>query len=517
MTARAQMATPPKELELKFTAPIPVIAQLSQSDLVSALARGEGRWERSAYEYWDTPERDLASASLSLRKGYESFGVFQTIKRSHDGVTSRDEWVAPLTEETVFPAPTGEGDVDGIVNPCRDQLAIELSIDVDRWTARFPFKNSLLELNADLCKARRNAVDAQASFAEAELELIRGEAADLFSAGRLLLANIDLRLASQSKLDRAAAATSGAMNALPSRRKLAITDGETPSLLLARSLGASAERIIRLQSVIVEERNPAGVHQMRVELRRLRSIVRIFRRACAGQKLRLLAEKARAAARILGATRDWDVFVGETMPRAATSGYASDGFKEIAANAGALRAAKWIDAIAFVDSEAFRQFTLEALACAHLTDWRTSELDETPIADFARAALNKAWKKVLREGRDLAAAPPAARHPLRIELKKLRYSVQLFRTLYDKDRRRDYMSAMSGLQDRFGAINDAVVAQQLADEAVANSGAAAMRAAGFISGFYAARAEAAAKEIDGAWLMFSQMTPFWRDEWNADS
>ena len=102
-------------------------------------------------------------------------------------------------------------------------------------------------------------------------------------------------------------------------------------------------------------------------------------------------------------------------------------------------------------------------------------------------------------------------HELRIALKKLRYPVQMFRSLYPKDRRKDYMAALSALQEDFGAINDAVVAQKLAERISAGNGDDAMRAAGFVSGYKAAEAKAAADAIREKWPEFKAMTPFWRE------
>jgi len=55
-----------------------------------------------------------------------------------------------------------------------------------------------------------------------------------------------------------------------------------------------------------------------------------------------------------------------------------------------------------------------------------------------------------------------------------------------------------------------VTAQRLADAAAASGGEDLMRAAGFVSGYRAAEAQNAAKEIDAALSAFEKMDPFWR-------
>ena len=73
------------------------------------------------------------------------------------------------------------------------------------------------------------------------------------------------------------------------------------------------------------------------------------------------------------------------------------------------------------------------------------------------------------------------------------------------------MARLSVLQDRFGAVNDAVVAQRLASIAAQEQGGAAIRAAGFVCGYHAAYANVAVREIAPLWREFSQLQPFWRN------
>ena len=87
----------------------------------------------------------------------------------------------------------------------------------------------------------------------------------------------------------------------------------------------------------------------------------------------------------------------------------------------------------------------------------------------------------------------------------------MFRSLYPKETRQSYMAAMSWLQDSFGHINDATLAQSLADDAATGEGGGAMRAAGFIAGYKAAQAQAAAQKLEEDWAAFEAMVPFWRE------
>lgn len=508
-----------QELEIKFTGAASALSALPSSAFMDALTRGEGAWERLETRYYDTPEGDLAASGLSLRLRAAGGDLVQTVKRKGSaGIVDREEWECLLDTGDTFPALTGVCDVDVALSTLANRLRPELRIDVDRWACEFPFRDSRLEIAVDLGVSQAAAVEsapAPAMVGEVELELIEGSPKDLFAAAKLLLVNAPLRLSARSKLDAAKAAAAGIGVEIPPRRKIDSSPEDTAGDLLQRALIAVIERMIDIQPAITEARAVEGVHQMRVELRRFRAIERVFRRSLGDETLSQLAGRAKIFARALGPARDWDVFLTETLPAAASHDYAPEGFAALKTRAHGFRAEAWGRAVAIIGDLSFSTFLLDLLQTAHAAPWMRFDAGEAlakPVELYARKALDRTWRKTRKTAREMDPDNLAARHPLRIALKKQRYAVQIFRALYAKERRKTYMAAMSALQEAFGAVNDAVVAQGLANEAAAGEGETAMRAAGFICGFHAARAEAAAKEIDAAWVAFEEMTPFWRPE-----
>ena len=61
-------------------------------------------------------------------------------------------------------------------------------------------------------------------------------------------------------------------------------------------------------------RNPEGIHQLRVSLRRLRSALDLMRSVGSLSKLASLRSEARWLAQNVSAARDWDIFQTETLP-----------------------------------------------------------------------------------------------------------------------------------------------------------------------------------------------------------
>lgn len=518
------MSADGKELEIKFAGGGAELTALPGSAFMDALTRGEGAWERLETRYYDTPESDLAARGISLRRRAVGGKDLQTVKRKGaEGVVSRDEWERLIEPGAPFPALTGACDVDILLTTLAERLRPTVEMDVDRWACKFPFRDSVLEIAVDVgsSKVTGEAGEGAPCFlGEAELELVSGEAKDLFAAAKLVLTNTGLRLNALSKLDAAkAAAIPGGGAAIPARPSFRFGDEDSADDVLRQALAAIAERMIGIQPAILDARAVEGVHQMRVELRRFRAIERVFRRAVGEDRtLSLLAGRAKMTARALGGARDWDVFIGETLPFAARHDYAPEGFAALKSRAHALRAEAWARASAVIGDPDFSQFLLDLLEAAHTAPWARGGEGEALARSanaFARKALDRAARKTRKTARDMDPDSLAARHPLRIALKKQRYAVQLFRSLYPKDRRKPYMATMSALQEAFGVVNDAVVAQGLAEEAAAQGGPQAMRAAGFIGGYHAARAEAAVTEIDAAWGRFEAMTPFWRAQEGA--
>lgn len=466
------MALENKDLEIRFSGPMPVLSALPESAFLRALIPAGGRWEHLE-EAGCGPAENLSAAGRGLNQREGLAGTVQ------------------LTNSI----PPG-----GIAA-------------IDRWHAEFKFKTSLLEITVDLGTVSLGPEAGrqyEGPICEVRLGHTSGAPADLFLAARLLLDNAPLRLSALSMRDATALIVSGRQFATPRFPPFSAWASDSADAILQRALITSAQRIIRLQTLILDARAPGGVHKMRVELRRLRSVEQVFRRAAKCPPLHRLAQKARGIARALGPARDWDVFLDQTLPAIAENRYAVDGLARLKASAHAYRAMAWADASAQIADPEFSYFALDLLATAHLQPWRTNELD-LPAQNFGANALDCAVRNTCKVARGINSADPASFHALRLALKKMRYGVQLFRGIYPKAVRKPYMRAMAALQDASGVLNDAIVAQKLANKAAAGEGPQAMRAAGFICGYYAARAEAAAKEIDGAWAMFEKNQPFWRN------
>ena len=508
------MAKQNRELELKLTGSASLLGTLPGSPFLSALIRGNGQWSRLASTYYDTPTGALKAAGISLRRREEGGKLIQTVKSiSNKGVMSRREWETAVSAGDPRPAVTGKGAIDVLLDQAAQSLRPVSEIVVDRWQAEFQYQTSLIEVSIDQGRASaQSPLGAMVSgpIAEIELELLEGNLADLFVAARMFLDRGGLRLHLTPKQEQATLIANGRAYSVPGRQSFIASTSDTAGDVLRAALIKCAERIIELQPSIVEGRAPEGIHQMRVELRRFRAVERAFRNATRCPNLMRLAERAKSIGRALGQARDWDVFLDETVAGIPQQNGAVAGFARLKSEANAARAEAWSVAARQIGEREFAVFSLDLLSAAHLGRWQSEAL-KRPVRGYAKRALDRSLKKTRKIARQVNPNDLATLHPMRIALKKLRYAVQLFRGAYPKEERRSYMAAMASLQDLLGAVNDAVVAQKLADGAAEGLGKEAMRAAGFVCGFYAARGDDAAAKIDAAWALFEKTRPFWRD------
>jgi len=130
----------------------------------------------------------------------------------------------------------------------------------------------------------------------------------------------------------------------------------------------------------------------------------------------------------------------------------------------------------------------------------------SPLDKWARRALRKGHRLIVRGARDFARLPPAQRHALRIAIKRQRYAAEFFQTLFAGKRQDRYLAALRDAQDSLGRSNDAHIAWGLltAGQVVAGP------MGDFVLGWLAAK-QADAANGEGATQMraFLKLKPYW--------
>jgi len=252
------------------------------------------------------------------------------------------------------------------------------------------------------------------------------------------------------------------------------------------------------------------VHQMRVAMRRLRSIIGVFRDVVGCPEVEELAQALRPLGAVLGPARDWDVFLAGTGRDIARAFPDEAAVATLIAAAEARRTGAYADLAAWLNGPDLRLLGLRVAVLAQTRPWEAAvpEPAAEDLAQFGADLLARRLRRVLKQGEHLGKLPEAALHELRLKAKRLRYAAELFAPLHPGRTSRRFLRRLSALQEALGLLNDGVVAAGLMHE-LADAGGDGL-AGGMVRGFVAARASGARARITRAWRRLRKAAPFWK-------
>ena len=246
------------------------------------------------------------------------------------------------------------------------------------------------------------------------------------------------------------------------------------SPLGAKQSSAEAFQLLAHQGMQMWQTNLLGtltsqdhefVHQFRVSLRRLNSLIKVFKPALPGHYHALWTKRVKALSQITGDVRDLEVMrsgIVEPMLR-------SDDQQILTHAKAALGALEDVKQKALVQLQQLRYGDPVLLFARDLQDLDTADFPKN-LPRFAEKQLTGLHRNaVSRLTKTLKGPTPERAHRFRIALKHLRYSCEFFAPLFDNDEMVEYGKAIAGLQDAFGFINDFHVALSRMQEWVAQA------------------------------------------------
>lgn len=297
---------------------------------------------------------------------------------------------------------------------------------------------------------------------ELELELKEGAPKELHDLATTLRDEAGLLPARLTKFERGLQ-TSGLAGADKPCMPADSSRAHEPLLLLAYDyLGSLLLALKEHQPVAWEGVDPEGVHQMRVAIRRTRSLLRAFREMFPADVIAPLNSELRWLANTLGSVRDADVY-GEAfrdykdLLSLKDSG-ALEGYEQYLDEAAEEARRRLIDALASDRYEAliamWEQFIETGPSIAYLR-----RFGGVSVAEGAELHINRMLKKILRRGRRIGKdSPPESLHRLRIDGKRLRYLLEFFGNA-NPEQWRPLTKATKQLQNLLGEYQDACVAR----------------------------------------------------------
>ena len=430
-----------------------LLDESSSKQLVSRLKalklpRGAARRTTLRNIYLDTPDHALNKAEIALRLRREGRRWLQVA----EGRGSRTD-AAPGAADQEVPAPGGRARLDAIPDPgLRDEVLQRVN-----GTAVVPFGNRVIQRSTTevslgdgtrvalaIDVGRIRAEGRSAELREAEIALIEGDFGwNIRSRPRpvprgraclLAAAAVGARLYARRRgPDRAAF---GGAQCRCRRCRARLDRRARRTRLSPRLSSTSATSIL----VVCRLDDAEGPHQLRVGLRRLRSVFSAYKSALSSPEMARLNGEARWLGKQVGALRDLDVVAGDIVGKEAARHPDEPALAALADALARQAAERRQEVRRLLVGQRSQSFLIDLAQFIETRGWlvpadfeQTARL-ATPVVKLAVRSLNKRWKKVSKAARGLEMLDAEHRHALRKELKKLRYGVEFFGPLFPERR-----------------------------------------------------------------------------------
>ncbi|MBY6114781.1 CHAD domain-containing protein [Mameliella alba] len=248
---------------------------------------------------------------------------------------------------------------------------------------------------------------------------------------------------------------------------------DTPAFAASAAIIAAHLPVARAnEDGIIADHDSEFLHDYRVALRKIRSVVSLFKGVYSHEQAEALKARFSALMAVTGRLRDLDVYLIERphylemVPQDLRPG---------------------VDLL--FDRFARQRRTAHRALCRHLqsddyqAEFKALEklfakpgkrLEPGPEADhpgldYAQRLIRKRYRKVRRIARAIDADTPDEEvHELRIQCKKLRYLMEFFAPLFGQGQMKPLIKSLKKLQDNLGTFNDCVVQQESLATVLAN-------------------------------------------------
>jgi inorganic triphosphatase YgiF len=433
--------------------------------------------ERLISTYYDTPDLALKHRGLTLRIREQAGRFIQTVKAGDLGganILARGEWEDALSDNRPDPEAVQSGAQLPEDVP-RGFRAVFVT-DVMRTTVEIePVPGTHIEAAIDEGEIRVAGGDAVEPISEIELELKSGDAAGLYDLALRLLHVAPIRIETRSKSERGYRLVEGSAASLVFHAEPVALEPDMTVEAALQKIGRSCLTHLLRNEAAVLSAQPEGVHQMRVAVRRIRSAVSSLKEVLPAEDRRWVGEELGWLGGSLGPARNLDVFTSELL-QAARAGLPDDpGWDDLTAILDRLRRAAYDQVREEVLSERYTAMTLRLLRWFEALDWRghpefeATTLRSCPIDKIASPVFDRRLRSVRQRSRGFDRLTPRERHKLRIATKKLRYTSELFGSLFNEDDLRKFVGKLKRLQDDLGYANDVRVAHDFVTELFAQT------------------------------------------------
>ena len=455
------------EIELKFG-----LTGAAAAAVDAALRERGATTDEIESRYWDSADRRLAKAAMSLRLRRSAAGWEQTVKAAGSSPGERLEETVARVEDASGRAPTPElwlhagGEAGALLDRALPTRSVETAplelvhtTVLRRSALRIEVAGTDLEVVLD--RGTVEAGERSLPLTEVEVELKGGDVGALVAVGHASVDAHGMWLSTISKAMRGGwlaepAGTPRAVKAKPARFERGAGGREIFRAVLRSCL----DQVLANASLVAEgDVDDEVVHQLRVGIRRLRTARRELGGWCGALDDGWLAPAAETF-RKLGDVRDRRTIAASMQQQLAAAGSPDPTLERDDAAAP--------DPVAIVRDAAFQHALLDLVAFLLEPAGRRDDDggNGAAPADVVARRLDKLHRRVGRDAKRFEQLDESARHGVRKRLKRLRYLSELVAPMYKRGRVERFLAALEPAQDELGRYIDLLVATGLAHEVV---------------------------------------------------
>jgi triphosphatase len=481
-------------VELKLTSSAGDLRQLEQALLNMS---GDRPPERTTLRntYYDTAAGKLKHDGLVLRVRQQDGKYTQTLDRDVTGgkqPLARSDWEDVIEgERPDLRAPNTRAHLPEPVSEA--ELRAQFTAVMQRTLFILEPEGST-EIAGAVDEGEIRAAESEHTepIYEVGLLLRRGNPAALYGTGLRLLGIGPLRIEVRSKAERgwrlleSPAVKPQTQHFLPLDLKPEMTVEES-----LQHIGQACLALLLRNEPAALADVPDGVHQMRVAVRRLRSVVTTMKRMLPPEQYQWVNAELKWIASVLGPARNWDVFFSSLLAPLRSASLSEQNLDTLCRVTEQQRQSAHEAANAAIRSPRYTAALLRLLQWFASRSWRNQPVSErsallmAPIGILAPSLIGRQYNKVNKAADGFDEFTPQRRHEFRIAVKKLRYTIEFLENLFDTDAVAEFVRCLKPLQDDMGYANDVRVAGELLGDLPISDGAVTIaRAAGVVLGWH---------------------------------
>jgi len=205
----------------------------------------------------------------------------------------------------------------------------------------------------------------------------------------------------------------------------------------------------------------------------------------------VLSQELRWLANILAAARNWDVLSSSLLAPLKIALPNDQDLTELCRICERERQSAYQSAVAAIRSRQYTAALLKLSLWFASSSWRNQPISQqsallmAPIGTVASSLIGCRYKKVQKAANRFDELTPQQRHEFRIAVKKLRYTIEFLKDLFDSNHVASFVQRLKPLQDDAGYANDVRVAHELlTDLQLSRDAVPVARAAGVVLGWH---------------------------------